>query len=171
VTVYFSKNNNRKKRKRNHCRASRYPPSLCPQPSKPIHIQSTPIMAVISYCVEYAESQKSTCLKCNKIIPNKSLRCGRMERGSEKEKKKFAKFRWYHFKCFEVWHRKKNSRRSCHGGLEKENRGRETKGGRGKESGVNKRSMPYNPKAFFLRDFFWGSRQCTQPMYVMLYRC
>ncbi|GJJ71878.1 hypothetical protein EMPS_04235 [Entomortierella parvispora] len=59
-------------------------------------------MVVITYCVEYAESQKSTCLKCNKIIPNKSLRCGRMERTSEKEKKKFAKFRWYHFKCFEV---------------------------------------------------------------------
>ncbi|KAF9114652.1 hypothetical protein BGX27_010229 [Mortierella sp. AM989] len=36
------------------------------------------------------------------IIPNKSLRVGRMERQSEKEKKKFAKFRWYHFKCFEV---------------------------------------------------------------------
>ncbi|KAF9120896.1 hypothetical protein BGX30_002895, partial [Mortierella sp. GBA39] len=31
-----------------------------------------------------------------------SLRVGRMERTSEKEKKKFAKFRWYHFKCFEV---------------------------------------------------------------------
>ncbi|KAG0330234.1 hypothetical protein BGZ99_007095 [Dissophora globulifera] len=59
-------------------------------------------MVVITYCVEYAESQKSTCLKCNKIIPNKSLRVGRMERQSEKEKKKFAKFRWYHFKCFEV---------------------------------------------------------------------
>ncbi|KAG0046888.1 hypothetical protein BGZ83_007963 [Gryganskiella cystojenkinii] len=59
-------------------------------------------MAIVTYCVEYAQSQKSTCLKCNKIIPNKSLRCGRMERQSEKEKKKFAKFRWYHFKCFEV---------------------------------------------------------------------
>ncbi|KAG0376538.1 MAG: hypothetical protein J3R72DRAFT_478313 [Linnemannia gamsii] len=59
-------------------------------------------MVVISYCVEYAESQKSVCLKCNKVIPNKSLRVGRMERTSEKEKKKFAKFRWYHFKCFEV---------------------------------------------------------------------
>ncbi|KAF9945501.1 hypothetical protein BGZ70_003775 [Mortierella alpina] len=59
-------------------------------------------MVVISYCVEYAQSQKSTCLKCNKVIPNKSLRVGRMERQSEKEKKKFAKFRWYHFKCFEV---------------------------------------------------------------------
>ncbi|KAF8925962.1 hypothetical protein EDD21DRAFT_386348 [Dissophora ornata] len=59
-------------------------------------------MVVITYCVEYAESQKSVCLKCNKIIPNKSLRVGRMERQSEKEKKKFAKFRWYHFKCFEV---------------------------------------------------------------------
>ncbi|KAF9089591.1 hypothetical protein BGX29_000460 [Mortierella sp. GBA35] len=59
-------------------------------------------MAVITYCVEYAESQKSICLKCNKVIPNKSLRVGRMERTSEKEKKKFAKFRWYHFKCFEV---------------------------------------------------------------------
>ncbi|KAF9276203.1 hypothetical protein BKA57DRAFT_456387 [Linnemannia elongata] len=59
-------------------------------------------MVVITYCVEYAESQKSVCLKCNKVIPNKSLRVGRMERTSEKEKKKFAKFRWYHFKCFEV---------------------------------------------------------------------
>ncbi|KAF8976876.1 hypothetical protein BGZ46_007881 [Entomortierella lignicola] len=59
-------------------------------------------MVVITYCVEYAESQKSVCLKCNKIIPNKSLRVGRMERQSEKEKKKFAKFRWYHFKCFEI---------------------------------------------------------------------
>ncbi|KAF9995922.1 hypothetical protein BGZ80_004223 [Entomortierella chlamydospora] len=59
-------------------------------------------MVVITYCVEYAESQKSVCLKCNKIIPNKSLRVGRMERTSEKEKKKFAKFRWFHFKCFEV---------------------------------------------------------------------
>ncbi|KAF9573869.1 hypothetical protein EC968_007826 [Mortierella alpina] len=59
-------------------------------------------MVVITYCVEYAQSQKSTCLKCNKVIPNKSLRVGRMERQSEKEKKKFAKFRWYHFKCFEV---------------------------------------------------------------------
>ncbi|KAG0040338.1 hypothetical protein BGZ82_003643 [Podila clonocystis] len=59
-------------------------------------------MVVISYCIEYAESQKSVCLKCNKVIPNKSLRVARMERTSEKEKKKFAKFRWYHFKCFEV---------------------------------------------------------------------
>ncbi|KAG0200270.1 hypothetical protein BGX28_006635 [Mortierella sp. GBA30] len=59
-------------------------------------------MVVITYCVEYAQSQKSMCLKCNKVIPNKSLRVGRMERQSEKEKKKFAKFRWYHFKCFEV---------------------------------------------------------------------
>ncbi|KAF9926187.1 hypothetical protein FBU30_004188 [Linnemannia zychae] len=31
-------------------------------------------MVVITYCVEYAQSQKSVCLKCNKIIPNKSLR-------------------------------------------------------------------------------------------------
>ncbi|KAG0340530.1 hypothetical protein BG004_006366 [Podila humilis] len=59
-------------------------------------------MVVISYCIEYAQSQKSVCLKCNKVIPNKSLRVARMERTSEKEKKKFAKFRWYHFKCFEV---------------------------------------------------------------------
>ncbi|KAI7832719.1 hypothetical protein BC939DRAFT_472306 [Gamsiella multidivaricata] len=59
-------------------------------------------MVVITYCVEYAQSQKSVCLKCNKVIPNKSLRVGRMERQSEKEKKKFAKFRWYHFKCFEI---------------------------------------------------------------------
>jgi len=29
-----------------------------------------------------------------------------MERTSEKEKKKFAKFRWYHFKCFEVKNKK-----------------------------------------------------------------
>ncbi|KAI8348149.1 hypothetical protein B0O80DRAFT_376148, partial [Mortierella sp. GBAus27b] len=57
---------------------------------------------VITYCVEYAESQRSVCLSCNKIIPNKSLRMGRMERQSEKQKKKFAKFTWYHFKCFEV---------------------------------------------------------------------
>ncbi|KAG0259869.1 hypothetical protein BG011_002320 [Mortierella polycephala] len=59
-------------------------------------------MVVITYCVEYAQSQKSVCLKCNKVIPNKSLRVGRMERKSEKEKKKFAKYGWYHFKCFEV---------------------------------------------------------------------
>ncbi|KAF9187890.1 hypothetical protein BGZ51_000985 [Haplosporangium sp. Z 767] len=59
-------------------------------------------MVVITYCVEYAQSQKSVCLKCNKVIPNKSLRVGRMERQSEKEKKKFAKYGWYHFKCFEV---------------------------------------------------------------------
>ncbi|KAG0333694.1 hypothetical protein BG000_008950 [Podila horticola] len=59
-------------------------------------------MVVISYCIEYAQSQKSVCLKCNKVIPNKSLRVARMERTSEKEKKKFAKFRWYHFKCFEI---------------------------------------------------------------------
>ncbi|KAG0099374.1 hypothetical protein BGZ93_007976 [Podila epicladia] len=50
-------------------------------------------MVVISYCIEYAQSQKSVCLKCNKVIPNKSLRVARMERTSEKEKKKFAKFR------------------------------------------------------------------------------
>lgn len=69
-------------------------------------------MVVITYCVEYAESQKSVCLKCNKVIPNKSLRVGRMERTSEKEKKKFAKFRWYHFKCFEViMPRKRNENR------------------------------------------------------------
>lgn len=59
-------------------------------------------MVVITYCVEYAQSQKSVCQKCNKVIPNKSLRFGRMERQSEKEKKKFAKFTWYHFRCFEV---------------------------------------------------------------------
>ncbi|ORZ28987.1 hypothetical protein BCR41DRAFT_290149, partial [Lobosporangium transversale] len=59
-------------------------------------------MVVTTYCVEYAQSQKSVCQKCNKVIPNKSLRVGRMERQSEKEKKKFAKFFWYHFKCFEV---------------------------------------------------------------------
>ncbi|KAF9436142.1 hypothetical protein BGZ76_004737 [Entomortierella beljakovae] len=59
-------------------------------------------MTVITYCVEYAESQKSTCLKCNKIIPNRSLRFGKMQRTSEKEKKKFAKHTWYHFKCFEM---------------------------------------------------------------------
>lgn len=63
-------------------------------------------MVVISYCIEYAQSQKSVCLKCNKVIPNKSLRVARMERTSEKEKKKFAKFRWYHFKCFEVKNKK-----------------------------------------------------------------
>ncbi|KAF9348625.1 hypothetical protein BGX34_002330 [Mortierella sp. NVP85] len=59
-------------------------------------------MVVITYCVEYAQSQKSVCQKCNKVIPNKSLRFGRMERQSEKEKKKFAKYTWYHFRCFEV---------------------------------------------------------------------
>ncbi|KAK3810164.1 MAG: hypothetical protein J3Q66DRAFT_443711 [Benniella sp.] len=59
-------------------------------------------MVVITYCVEYAQSQKSVCQKCNKVIPNKSLRFGRMERQSEKEKKKFAKHTWYHFRCFEV---------------------------------------------------------------------
>lgn len=70
----------------------------------PTPTTKTSAMVVITYCVEYAESQKSVCLKCNKVIPNKSLRVGRMERTSEKEKKKFAKFRWYHFKCFEVIH-------------------------------------------------------------------
>ncbi|KAF9295252.1 hypothetical protein BGZ74_010907 [Mortierella antarctica] len=65
-------------------------------------INTSSTMVVISYCIEYAQSQKSVCLKCNKVIPNKSLRVARMERTSEKEKKKFAKFRWYHFKCFEV---------------------------------------------------------------------
>ncbi|KAF9554677.1 hypothetical protein BGW38_009298 [Lunasporangiospora selenospora] len=59
-------------------------------------------MVVITYCIEYAQSQKSTCQKCEKIIPNKSLRMGRMERQNEKEKKKFAKHTWYHFKCFEM---------------------------------------------------------------------
>ncbi|KAG0237420.1 hypothetical protein BGW42_000996 [Actinomortierella wolfii] len=59
-------------------------------------------MTVITYCIEYAQSQNSKCQKCSKIIPNKSLRCGRMERENEKQKKKYAKFFWYHFKCFEV---------------------------------------------------------------------
>ncbi|KAF9168794.1 hypothetical protein DFQ27_005613 [Actinomortierella ambigua] len=59
-------------------------------------------MAVITYCIEYAQSQNSKCQKCTKIIPNKSLRCGRMERDNEKQKKKFARYFWYHFKCFEV---------------------------------------------------------------------
>ncbi|KAF9977820.1 hypothetical protein BGZ73_004733 [Actinomortierella ambigua] len=59
-------------------------------------------MTVITYCIEYAQSQNSKCQKCTKIIPNKSLRCGRMERDNEKQKKKFARFFWYHFKCFQV---------------------------------------------------------------------
>jgi len=55
---------------------------------------------IITYCVEYAQSQTSKCATCNRIIPNKSLRCGEIFRRSKKEKKQLSKTTWYHFKCF-----------------------------------------------------------------------
>ncbi|KAL1920537.1 uncharacterized protein VTP21DRAFT_914 [Calcarisporiella thermophila] len=57
---------------------------------------------VTRYCVEYAESQDSKCGTCGKQIPNKSLRCGKIELTSPKQKKKHGKHTWYHFKCFQV---------------------------------------------------------------------
>ncbi|GAB5585138.1 hypothetical protein Unana1_00038 [Umbelopsis nana] len=57
---------------------------------------------IITYCVEYAESQNSKCATCQRIIPNKSLRCGEIYRKSKKEKKQLSKTTWYHFKCFPV---------------------------------------------------------------------
>lgn len=55
---------------------------------------------IITYCIEYAESQNSKCAGCNRTIPNKSLRCGEISRKSKKEKKQLSKTTWYHFKCF-----------------------------------------------------------------------
>lgn len=55
---------------------------------------------IITYCVEYAQSQTSKCATCNRTIPNKSLRCGEIFRRSKKEKKQLSKTTWYHFKCF-----------------------------------------------------------------------
>ncbi|KAJ2960219.1 hypothetical protein NQZ79_g4405 [Umbelopsis isabellina] len=57
---------------------------------------------IITYCIEYAESQNSKCAGCTRTIPNKSLRCGEISRKSKKEKKQLSKTTWYHFKCFPV---------------------------------------------------------------------
>ncbi|RUS19797.1 hypothetical protein BC937DRAFT_86900 [Endogone sp. FLAS-F59071] len=57
---------------------------------------------ITTYCVELAQSQTSRCGTCKKIIPNRSLRCGKVERKDKKEKKDQAKYTWYHFRCFQV---------------------------------------------------------------------
>ncbi|KAI9016558.1 hypothetical protein CLU79DRAFT_837611 [Phycomyces nitens] len=63
---------------------------------------STSSGPIITYCVEYAETQLSVCKACNRVIPAKSLRVGELFRKNKKEKKKQAKYSWWHFKCWTV---------------------------------------------------------------------
>ncbi|RUP44585.1 hypothetical protein BC936DRAFT_149260 [Jimgerdemannia flammicorona] len=56
---------------------------------------------ITTYCVELAQTQRSFCDTCKKVIPNQSLRCGKIVRKDKKEKKILAKHTWYHFKCFQ----------------------------------------------------------------------
>ncbi|KAL0079524.1 hypothetical protein F4703DRAFT_1875076 [Phycomyces blakesleeanus] len=63
---------------------------------------STSSGPIITYCVEYAETQLSVCKSCNRVIPAKSLRVGELFRKNKKEKKKQAKYSWWHFKCWTV---------------------------------------------------------------------
>ncbi|KAI8388676.1 uncharacterized protein BYT42DRAFT_611690 [Radiomyces spectabilis] len=57
---------------------------------------------IITYCIEYAETQLSKCADCQKVIPRNSLRVGQVFRKNKSEKKRNAKHTWWHFKCWEV---------------------------------------------------------------------
>ncbi|KAI7872793.1 hypothetical protein BDF14DRAFT_1872947 [Spinellus fusiger] len=65
---------------------------------------SNPSGSIITYCVEYAETQLSVCKTCSKVIPAKSVRVGEISRKNKKEKKKQARHTWWHFRCWEVPH-------------------------------------------------------------------
>ncbi|ORX63234.1 hypothetical protein BCR32DRAFT_293252 [Anaeromyces robustus] len=57
---------------------------------------------LITYCFEYAESDKSKCAECNKAIKRNALRIGELSRFSKKVKKSMATYRWWHFDCFKM---------------------------------------------------------------------
>ncbi|KAI7884153.1 uncharacterized protein EV154DRAFT_545475 [Mucor mucedo] len=58
--------------------------------------------SITSYCIEPAETQKSKCAACEKVIPHKSLRVAEIYRSSKKIKKDKARHTWFHFKCWKV---------------------------------------------------------------------
>lgn len=57
---------------------------------------------IITYCFEYAQTEKSKCTECNKIIKRNGLRIGELSRFSKKVKKSQATYRWWHFDCFKM---------------------------------------------------------------------
>lgn len=56
--------------------------------------------SITSYCIEPAETQKSKCAACEKVIPHKSLRVAEVYRSSKKVKKDKARHTWFHFRCW-----------------------------------------------------------------------
>jgi len=57
---------------------------------------------LITYCFEYAQTEKSKCTECNKVIKRNGLRIGELSRFSKKVKKSMATYRWWHFDCFKM---------------------------------------------------------------------
>jgi len=57
---------------------------------------------LITYCFEYAQTEKSKCTECNKVIKRHGLRIGELSRFSKKVKKSMATYRWWHFDCFKM---------------------------------------------------------------------
>lgn len=56
--------------------------------------------SITSYTIEHAQTQKSKCAACEKVIPHKSLRVAEVWRRNKKVKKDKARHTWFHFKCW-----------------------------------------------------------------------